>query len=81
MGEMIQEPIAVETTLTQSKLTPAKMLWRGRTYQFQSCGMEYSRYEGDALLYVFYMTTREACMQIILNTKTLRWTLFEIESL
>ena len=77
---MIQEPVAVATSLTQSKLMPEKMLWRGRTYQFQSCGMEYSRYEGDALLYVFYMTMREACMQLMLNTKTLRWTLSEIES-
>ncbi|MFZ2025044.1 MAG: hypothetical protein WAV51_02080 [Microgenomates group bacterium] len=81
MGEIIQEPVGIETTLTQVKFIPSKMFWKQRTYQFLSCSMQYSRFEGDVLVHIFCMTTSEASMQIMLNTKTLRWMLQDIESI
>ncbi len=81
MGEIIQEPITIATALTHRTVVPSIMLWKQRTYTFLSCSMHYSRFEGDTLLHIFSMTTENACMQIVLNTKTLRWTIAEIESL
>ena len=81
MGEIIQEPVTIATALTHHTVLPSTMCWKQRTYTFLSCSMHYSRLEGDALLHIFSMTTENACMQIALNTKTLRWTLNEIESL
>ena len=80
MGEIIQEPVTIATTLTHHTVLPSTMLWKQRTYTFLSCSMHYSRFEGDVLLHIFSMITDNACMQIVLNTKTLRWTIAEIES-
>lgn len=81
MGELIQEMIAVETAITNPNLMPARILWRQRVYTCVSCGMHYTTYDGDMLVHIFFMTTKEACMQIAFNTKTLRWTLIEIEAI
>ncbi len=80
MGEIIQEPISIATALTHRTILPATMLWKERMYTFLSCSMHYTCFEGDVLLHIFSMTTENACMQVVLNTKTLRWTLKEIES-
>lgn len=80
MSEIIQEPVSIATALTHNTILPSTMLWKQRTYTFLSCSMHYTRFEGDVLLHIFSMTTENACMQIALNTKTLRWTLQEIES-
>jgi len=80
MSEIIQESVTIATALTHHTVVPSTMRWKQRTYTFLSCGMHYSRFEGDVLLHIFSMITDNACMQIILNTKTLRWTLKEIES-
>ena len=80
MGESIQEPIAVETTIAHTRVMPARILWKQRVYICMFCGMHHTVYEGDTLFHIFYMTTKESCMQIALNTKTLRWTLVAIEA-
>lgn len=81
MAEHIQESVRVATTLDHASLMPSRMVWRHREYQFLQCSMHYQRYEGDVLLHIFFMITNEACMQLILNTKTLLWTLVDTEPL
>lgn len=79
MGEVIQEYIHIATDIRQSTLLPLTMSWRNRIYTFTNCAMQFHRYEGNTLLYLFYMVTPQATMQIQFNTNTLQWILMTIE--
>lgn len=81
MAENIQESVYIATSSEHASLMPSQMIWRHREYRFLQCSMHYQKYEGDVLLHIFFMTTNEACMQLVLNTKTLLWTLVDIEAL
>jgi hypothetical protein len=79
MAEQIKEPIYVVTSKTSRNVVPECMIWRGRTYQFLHLGLHHTTFDGDTLIHIFSMCTKEASFQISLNTKTLLWTLVAIE--
>lgn len=61
-------------------MMPQRIAWRHHIYECLSCSMHYTTMEGSTLMHIFSMTTNEAYMQLIFNTKTLRWTIQSIES-
>jgi len=80
MAEQIKEPVFIVTSKTSRKMLPQFMEWRGRTYQFIHLGLHHTTFDGDILIHIFSMVTKEANFQISLNTKTLLWTLEAIET-
>jgi len=80
MAEYINEAVRIATSIQHNSIIPKHIEWKHRQYTCTRCTMHYSIYEGDVLLHIFLMTTKEACMQIALNTKTLLWTIQAIEA-
>ncbi len=81
MADRIDESVTVATALLSKTIVPERVEWRHHTYICTRCTMQYTSMDGQTLLHVFFMTTKEACMQIVLNTRSLRWTLQAIETL
>ncbi|MFH0750058.1 MAG: hypothetical protein V1917_04085 [Candidatus Gottesmanbacteria bacterium] len=81
MADIIEEPVSVATALTSKTMVPERVEWRHHIYTCLRCTMHYTTRDGETLLHVFFMTTKEACMQLIFNTATLRWTIQSIEAL
>lgn len=81
MAEFIHEPVYIGTDKTEKAIVPAVMDWRGRTYQFVQLGLHHTTFDGDTLIHIFSMVTTQASFQILLNTKTLLWTLENVEAL
>lgn len=79
MAEIINESVCVATEIKKTAVVPAYMVWRRKIYTFGECSMHYCISEGNICCHIFYMVCKEACMQIALNTKTLRWMLQSIE--
>lgn len=82
MTEQIHESVSVVSMYHALGSTyPLYMQWRGRKYQFISCGLHHTTHNGDVLLHVFTVNTNAGSFQLVFNTKTLSWILEAIETI
>lgn len=82
MAETINESVSVNLLSNNLKHTsgPTSLYWRGRRYQIEKIGLQYTLREGRVLFHMFSVTDGVTYFKLRFDTETLEWKLMEVET-
>lgn len=80
MGEKIKEAVSVNLLFNhkKKKTSVSRIVWKNKVYDITTHGLHYTFKKGDTLMHVFSETSEDATFKLILDTKSLVWTLEEV---
>lgn len=80
MIQKVGVPVSVTLTFNcrTRQVLPGEVVWESKTYLITKIGLHHTFRQGQTLYHVFSVTSGNLFFRLVLNTKTLFWTLEEI---
>jgi len=80
MGEKIKECVSVNLLFNHKKrkTSISKIIWKNKVYNMATEGLHYTFKKGDTLVHVFSVASKDTTFKLILDTKSLVWSLDEV---
>ncbi len=80
MLEVINEPVDVDVTFAQNRVSPKRMLWNQRAYDIKSVNLVHTAHEGTKKVFYFSVSDLTNYFKLRLDTDILEWRLVELYS-
>lgn len=80
MNEVINEKVSVIVSYNRDsgKVTPRRMRWQGKDYNFTKLAYSHQRKKGRLVLHVFDVTDGAIDFRLVCNSNNLHWVLEEV---